>query len=316
MEYFGFRSDFDILSPFRYLIDPTQRIFFLYLLSSFLIAIITAALIRKRDPEYKDVSVLSFFFPSTSKLDWMFFVTNTILYPFLVSPFLFVFSATSYLCNQSLGAIFTPRESLLAPSLAVSLLYSALIVLALDFGVFFAHYAQHKIRILWQFHKVHHTATHLSPITVYRMHPIDDILTVALTSLLMGIVDSVFRFFVLSTVTATTIFNVNIFIFLFYLGAYHIRHSELWLSYGPTISKIFISPAQHQIHHSKDSRHFDMNFGFIFSFWDSMFGTLYIPKEREHISYGINERDGTEFTSVLRLYFLPFVRVFQIFARK
>ena len=31
----------------------------------------------------------------------------------------------------------------------------------------------HKIPILWEFHKIHHSATSLNPITQYRLHPLE-----------------------------------------------------------------------------------------------------------------------------------------------
>ena len=84
------------------------------------------------------------------------------------------------------------------------------------------------------------------------------------------------------------------------------RH--VWLSYGPVLSRVFISPAQHQIHHSKAPQHFDKNFGFIFAFWDVWFGSLYVPRAKEHIDVGLPDRQDEAYSSVLRLYALPFAR--------
>src|SRR5262249_2516576 len=46
-------------------------------------------------------------------------------------------------------------------------------ILALDAGLFLAHYLQHRVPALWEFHKTHHSAAVLMPITVFRMHPVD-----------------------------------------------------------------------------------------------------------------------------------------------
>jgi hypothetical protein len=51
--------------------------------------------------------------------------------------------------------------------------------------------------------------------------------------------------------------------------------------YGSVISQVLVSPWMHQVHHSRETRHLDMNMGFIFSFWDRLFGTLYVPKKDE-----------------------------------
>ncbi len=68
------------------------------------------------------------------------------------------------------------------------------------------------------------------------------------------------------------------------------------------------SPAQHQIHHSKAPRHLDKNFGFIFAFWDVWFGSLYVPRAKEQIEVGLPDDQDEAYSSVLRLYALPFAR--------
>jgi hypothetical protein len=55
-------------------------------------------------------------------------------------------------------------EPSLGPRLAVTL---AVLVIA-DLAFFLSHLAQHKIRALWEFHKVHHSAEVLFPLTVFR----------------------------------------------------------------------------------------------------------------------------------------------------
>ena len=54
----------------------------------------------------------------------------------------------------------------------------------------------------------------------------------------------------------------------------NLRHSHVWITYGRIMERLLISPAQHQIHHSKNKVHFDRNFGVVLAIWDGMFGTL------------------------------------------
>nr|WP_305907128.1 creatininase family protein [Methylomarinum sp. Ch1-1]MDP4519854.1 creatininase family protein [Methylomarinum sp. Ch1-1] len=93
---------------------------------------------------------------------------------------------------------------------------------------------------------------------------------------------------------------------LFYLFGYNLRHSHIWLSYGPFFSKLLISPAQHQIHHSANPTHFDKNFGFIFAIWDALFRSLYIPKQREILLFGLGGHENKQFSSFWSLYLMPF----------
>jgi sterol desaturase/sphingolipid hydroxylase (fatty acid hydroxylase superfamily) len=60
-----------------------------------------------------------------------------------------------------------------------------------------------------------------------------------------------------------------------------------------------------------DRQHWDKNMGFIFAFWDWMAGTLYAPKAREELTFGLGtEEDGGKWHSLRALYFLPFRQTF------
>ena len=60
-----------------------------------------------------------------------------------------------------------------------------------------------------------------------------------------------------------------------------------------------------------DPRHRDKNFGEKFALWDALFGTLYVPKEREILQVGLQNADPREFATVRQLYFLPFRNAFR-----
>ena len=64
-----------------------------------------------------------------------------------------------------------------------------------------------------------------------------------------------------------------------------LHHSHIWLTYGRMLEHVFISPAQHQVHHSTDPQHYDRNFGTMLALWDWLFGTLYVIKGKEKITF-------------------------------
>ena len=88
-----------------------------------------------------------------------------------------------------------------------------------------------------------------------------------------------------------------------------------WLSYGPVLSWVLVSPAQHQIHHSRDPKHLDKNFGLVFSFWDAALGSLYIPPSRENLTYGLAGVPPGKFATVRQLYVTPFVEASRMLLR-
>lgn len=167
-----------------------------------------------------------------------------------------------------------------------------LLILTQDFCRYWNHYLHHENRFLWPFHAVHHSAEVMTPITFLRAHPVYSALQALLISALVGLMQAFVLFALVGQIeawviwTGTLVFNAYVF-----FGG-HLRHSHIWLSYGRRMEHILISPAQHQIHHSSDPRHHDMNYGEIFAIWDWMFGTLYVPDGQEDLTFGIADSDG------------------------
>jgi sterol desaturase/sphingolipid hydroxylase (fatty acid hydroxylase superfamily) len=193
-----------------------------------------------------------------------------------------------------------PSISPLGRGIAITLLS----VLVYDFLQFVGHFLAHNVPLLWYFHQVHHSAQVLTPATVYRSHPVDALLG----GLLGAVAAAVYSSASGQELRPITLFGVNVVTGAFYLTAFQLRHSHVWLSYGPIVSRIFISPAQHQIHHSADPKHWNKNYGFMFSIWDTLFRSLYVPRSRERLRFGLSDSDATDFATVRALYFLPFVK--------
>ena len=181
-------------------------------------------------------------------------------------------------------------------------------ILVLDFGAFITHYWLHKVPILWEFHKVHHIAEGLTPITGFRDHPIDVVFKKTLRAFILGIYLGGFNYITNSQVDIMTIGGVIVSTFLFDFTI-NLRHSHIWISYGWHLEHILCSPAMHQIHHSKDNNHIGKNFSLIFSFWDYLFGTIYIPTQRELLSVGI--AGEADYENIWQLYSQPFAKAYE-----
>ncbi|MEJ6394028.1 sterol desaturase family protein [Gymnodinialimonas sp. 2305UL16-5] len=168
-----------------------------------------------------------------------------------------------------------------------------LIVMASDFCKYWAHRLHHEWDALWPFHAVHHSAEVLTPLTVARAHPIEGFIRLLFISVFVGVLQGVLVWAFVGTTSPITIAGANVFYFIFNAAGGNLRHSHIWLSYGRIVEHIFISPAQHQIHHSRATEHFNKNYGSMFAIWDWMFGTLYVPAKRETLTFGVAEADGT-----------------------
>jgi sterol desaturase/sphingolipid hydroxylase (fatty acid hydroxylase superfamily) len=174
-----------------------------------------------------------------------------------------------------------------------------------DFMLFYVHYLFHKVPAFWEFHKVHHSAEVMTPITAYRVHPFELFLTMNVTAIGTALLVGIVNYFTGGDHAEIRIWNINVVQFAFYAIGFNLRHSHIPLGYGAAISRVLVSPWMHQVHHSSEARHLDRNMGFIFSFWDRMFGTLYIPQRGETFALGLNDGEHVRFHSLGALYFRP-----------
>ena len=160
--------------------------------------------------------------------------------------------------------------------------------LAYEFGYWLDHYLKHKVPFFWAFHKVHHSADSLSPLTNFRVHPIDSIVFYNIVALLLGSTEALVNHAFGHPTAPFNIWGRNILLLAGAILLTHLQHTHLWLSFTGRIGKLILSPAHHQIHHSMNPAHYDRNFGSTLAVWDLLFGTLYVPsKRREKLSFGV-----------------------------
>ena len=199
-----------------------------------------------------------------------------------------------------------PSPALDAGGLALLAFGTLALGLAGDLGMYLGHRLMHRVPVLWEFHKVHHSAPVLVPFTALRQHPLDIMVNGFAIAVVVGLVGGVVHY--LSPGFAS--FDVNrhnAVEFLFILTFLHFRHSHIWIDWGPLLGRVLISPAQHQIHHSADPAHYGRNFGVIFALWDWMFGTLYCPRGRELLTFGLGPETERQFRTLRHAYVMPFI---------
>jgi sterol desaturase/sphingolipid hydroxylase (fatty acid hydroxylase superfamily) len=300
-----------ILYPFKVPFMAVSQIYWLYLLSTIILATILYIVgLANRDKEKNFIEYLLpkeiYLHPASIALYKYFFLISLFEIFFVVPTTLSLEKVADITCQSliQITGITTPFAATV-PQLWQQIVFSIFLALLGDFANFLYHYLAHKIPLLWEFHKVHHSAEVITPLTVYRIHPVDmflgTITIVTITNFGAGIWIYLFG----NGMKELLIYGVSFEIFIFYLAGYNLRHSHIWLAYPQWISHIFISPAQHQIHHSVDPKHYDKNFGYIFAFWDWIFGSLYVPQNYEKLSFGLSDGESNLFNNVTNMFLQP-----------
>lgn len=295
-------SDF----PIVYLLDPGERLFWGYLLSS---AVIAWAVTRwQRRAISKQVSWRAYWLHPSAVLDYQYFFIIGFIKVYLIAPLLFSAHTVAVWTYRATRDYLMPIDDVSYET--VALLYTLTLFISSDFTRYWLHRALHASDILWAFHKVHHSAEVLNPVTFYRIHPVESFLFGLRYSLTAGVVTGIFKAFFGAKLSVNQIIGVNSIIFIFSVLGSNLRHSHIYWRFPRWLESVFISPAQHQLHHQyRTSR---TNYGGYLAIWDWAFGSLQKSHDTtKPQTFGIASRDRQHFSSLTALLFSPFREVAQ-----
>lgn len=243
----------------------------------------------------------------SARADYRFYLVNAVVFPLIMGPLLFGGDKIAIRLNQWFDIAPVTTDP---PGMAIMLLYTVLFFIVYDFGRFVAHSLLHDVPALWQFHKVHHSAEVLTPMTSFRAHPIDLAVMAWVPAMTTGLLTWLFHRYMSAGVTFYTYLGVHVIFFLGNLIG-NLRHWQVWLSYGKTLNNWLISPAHHQLHHSAEQRHWGCNRGFEIAVWDRVYGTLCVPQEDpEEFKMGLGDGTDGHWHGVWRMYLWPFMMLF------
>ncbi len=219
-------------------------------------------------------------------LDIKIFLLNQLLRLGIVASYAFFTGATAAL------VFFVTGGAQIEPNITNPILVAGVILLGADFTTYWYHRFHHDVAWLWPIHALHHSAEELNPVTAYRHHPLFEIFGGIAAALMVGFVQGLLLAFVVGEFDPAVVGGANLFFAVFNLAGANLRHSHVWLSYPRPLGYLFISPAQHQVHHSIDPAHHNKNYGEVLAIWDWMFGTLYVPDGYEKIEFGLGDGKG------------------------
>jgi sterol desaturase/sphingolipid hydroxylase (fatty acid hydroxylase superfamily) len=305
-------------SPLRALFISTEHFYWLYLVLTVLAGFL---LCYRRAPigPGRLGAALRVLFPArvilhpSALLDYRFVIVNHVLYALGLGFLTLSVSAVTDKVAAGLNFLFGPGDAAAQAGPCADVLFSLVTFLVADAALFLQHWLHHRVPFLWEFHKVHHSAEVLTPLTAERLHPVNDLLGSVVVATFVGVNNAIFLHLYPGGFTEVTVAGVNIFYFLaFTFGVHHLQHSHVWLVFPRGLREWLFSPALHLIHHSKNPAHYNTNFAVTFTFWDRLAGTLYIPAEheRETLELGLEEADQQALQTLWQLYMTPFRNIF------
>lgn len=146
-----------------------------------------------------------------------------------------------------------------------------------DFGSYWIHRAEHRVRVLWASHMVHHSLERFTFTSAVRLPWMESLYkpVLALWVPFLG-----FHPAALAAMGALVLL----------VG--QLQHTEL-LRRRTVLDLVLVTPSAHRVHHGSNPEYIDRNFGSMLIVWDRMFGT-YAP-ETVPVIYGL--AGGTRVTT-------------------
>ncbi len=291
-----------VLFPLIFIIQPTSQYYWPTYVAAAATAIILHMLMKRRKWTFKKAIILvmpaRLLSHKSTKLDLklMFIGFYYILLQGLAVSSLTWLSIK--VVRDLLTSVFGQPLANYGPSCLITATTMVLVFIAVEFGYWLSHLLMHKIPALWEFHKVHHSAEVLTPLTEWRQHPVELAIFPALVSLAVWFVQGPIVWYFGAQSQIIDPVKANLISMAFWFTILHLRHSELPLYATGVWGKLLQAPAHHQVHHSTNPKHFDKNLGYCLSIWDWAFGTLYVPKKGEKFSYGLGHEDSALETAI------------------
>ncbi len=140
-----------------------------------------------------------------------------------------------------------------------------------DFFNYWSHRLSHRWKLLWATHVSHHSSEHFN-------------LAVALRQNAMPIVNFLFFVPLFMLGYPLDVIATAVAVNAIYQTLVHTEHvGKLWAP----IEYVMVTPSNHRVHHARNPRYIDKNFGTLFIIWDRMFGTFVEESDEEACEFGI-----------------------------
>ncbi len=141
-----------------------------------------------------------------------------------------------------------------------------------DLVGYWSHRAFHEVEALWRYHAVHHSSTEVDWLSSVRVHPVNEIgqrVAQAVPLVLVG-------------------YNAGVLAAYIPLMTFYaiMLHANVDWDFG-RLRYVFASQIYHRWHHTSEQEGLDRNYAGMFPWLDALFGTMYLPRDRRPMVFGV-----------------------------
>jgi len=163
-----------------------------------------------------------------------------------------------------------------------------------DLWMYAWHRMNHQLKLLWRFHRVHHSDTEMDVTTALRFHPGEIVLS------------SLARLAIIPLLGLDIVHLVAYEMLLQAVILFH--HSNIGLAevWDRVLRAVIVTPNMHRVHHSKEFSETNSNYSSICSVWDRLFQTFRKRNDTTTIQYGLETLRDPKYQTVWGMVRTPF----------
>ena len=148
-------------------------------------------------------------------------------------------------------------------------------VLALDLVSYLWHRANHRVPVLWRFHRVHHADPALHVSTALRFHPGEILLSVPVRLAAIAVLGAP----VAGVIAFESFFGA--------MNALEPARFSVPARLARALALVLVTPALHRVHHAVSRREHDSNYSTTFSVWDRLGRSFRAGDPASHFPIGL-----------------------------
>jgi sterol desaturase/sphingolipid hydroxylase (fatty acid hydroxylase superfamily) len=174
--------------------------------------------------------------------------------------------------------------------------HAASAVVLLDLWTYGWHRANHRMAMLWRFHRVHHSDPCMDVSTAFRFHPGEIVISSALripVLFLLGI----------------QVWELGLYeLIMGIVVGFHHANIGLREPIDRLLRIVVATPAMHKVHHSQIQAETDSNYTSLLSLWDRIFGSFRLCSDPASIKIGLAGWSAARYQTVLGMLKTPLRR--------
>lgn len=169
-----------------------------------------------------------------------------------------------------------------------------LALVLLDGWMYVWHRLNHRIPLLWRFHRTHHSDRHVDVTTATRFHLGEHVGSATLRLSLIPLIGfDVWHLIVYDTlVIAMT---------QFHHADISLGRMDLWFR------TLIVTPYMHKVHHSDQQPETDSNYSTVLSIWDRLAGSFMMRSDPHTLIFGIADFQSDQWQTWSGMWKTPFV---------